>query len=161
MENNFPSTTSWDLSDSLEEITSWVPQLLRLPSTRELTILVFDIREIEKNMTRIDELRTGLDQKSSDEEEDDENENEGAPATVPPPIPSLLPTARPIRSTRGKTTTEDDENPKSNEVVVPLAATTLPTIRSKRAPRGTKVSEGADVSVDSVFPVKVRPFSIF
>ena len=154
MEANFPASTPWDLSD-IGDITDWVPSLLRLPTSRELTLLIYDLREIGQLMNRIDSAR---DPDALGEDEEDDGDHEVTPVAVPVkrPVPSL-PTPRPIRSARSRKAAEiEEESVPDDEPIEPPSTQALSEIRVRRVTRTKKTSEDIEVVSDSVFPHKVR-----
>lgn len=152
MEKKFPTSTPWNLSE-LGDITDWVPQLLRLPGSRELAGLMFEIREVGKSISRVDFLSEADLDAPGEEEEEDDDEDANAPVVTPAKQPPS--SSRPIRSARLKKTTEDVATVDLNLSPELPAQPTSSAIRVKRATRGKGVSEGTD-SVETTFPTKVR-----
>ena len=157
--NDFPPSFEWSVS-KLEDIRSWLPDLSRVPSSRELVLVDFDIRLYGDLIARFDNSRIPLTNQASEPvpvalgAEIDVSQTSN-------PLPSASATStpvRPIRSTRGKAARDDvfDTTVAVPEVVINAPSDS--TIRVKCSVRVKKASEKMGEKEEIEFPHKVHMF---
>jgi hypothetical protein len=159
MTNEFPPSFEWSVS-KLEDIRSWLPDLSRVPSSRELVLVDFDIRSYGDMIARFDNSRIPLANQVSEPvpvalgaEIDVPQHSNPLPSADEPSIP-----VRPIRSLRGKVAKDDHFDTTVTVPEVVLNASSDSTIRVKRSVRVKKVSEKIAGKEEIEFSHKVRIF---
>jgi hypothetical protein len=159
MTNEFPPSFEWSVS-KLEDIRSWLPDLSRVPSSRELVLVDFDIRSYGDMIARFDNSRIPLANQASEPIP----VALGAEIGVSPhsnPLSSADDSSipvRPIRSLRGKVARDDHFDSTIAVPDVVLNASSDSTIRVKRSIRVKKASEKMGGKEEFEFPHKVRVF---
>ena len=169
MTNDFPPSFEWSVS-KLEDIHSWLPDLSRVPSSRELVLVDFNIRSYGDLIARFNNSRIPLANQASEpvpvalgaeiNVSQTSNPLPSADATSTPAILDVSPSTsvRPIRSTRGKAARDDHFD---TTVAVPEVVINAPsdsTIRVKCSVRVKKASEKIGEKEEIEFPHKVRMF---
>ena len=158
MRAEFPPDTAWSVSQ-LEDIRNWLPALSHLQPTRELTLLIFDIRQAGKLLVNFD---ASLVVDGEGPSSDNNNSLPLASHPSPPLVPSSSPVTRPRRATRGqviaKKLSEDApaENEPTEESEAPVICQPPSTIRVQRPSRSKKALEESDKVEASEFLIKVR-----
>lgn len=159
MTNEFPPPFEWSVS-KLEDIRSWLPDLSRVPSSRELVLVDFDIRTYGDMIARFDNSRIPL----ANQVSEPIPVALGAEIGVSPlsnPLSSANESSipvRPIRSLRGKVASDDHFDTTIAVPDVVLNSSSDSTIRVKRSIRVKKASEKMGGKEESEFPHKVCVF---
>ena len=154
MKSEFPINTAWSLS-RLDDIRTWLPSLSHLQPTRELTLLIFDIRQAGELLINFDASRV-LDKEGT--LSDNENPLPLSSHPSPPLVSSSSPLSRPKRVPRRQTLAK--EPLEDIDFIDESATQPSSTIRVKRTLRANQVAETSDVVEKPAFLPKVFAASL-